>query len=135
MTHNRFGKALTRALPAQMRRFRRDEDGSMIVLTLFLLVLMLILGGMAVDFMRFESRRAKLQGVTDRAVLAAADLDQELDPAAVVVDYFTKAGMAAYLDGAPTVSPDSDEFRMVSAQGKLTLNTFFLKLKIGRAHV
>lgn len=119
-----YGRGLRKAIT----RFRREEDGSVIVLTLFLLVLMLILGGMAVDFMRFESRRAKLQGVTDRAVLAAADLDQELDPAAVVADYFAKAGMASYLDGPAEVSPPSTEYREVTAKGKMTLNTFFLRL-------
>lgn len=110
------------------KRFRKEEDGSVIVLTLFLLVLMLILGGMAVDFMRFESRRAMLQGVTDRAVLAAADLDQDLDPAAVVKDYFKKAGMENYLDGEPYVSPASTDYREVRANGRIDLDTYFLRL-------
>lgn len=110
-------------------RFRKEEDGSVIVLTLFLLVLMLILGGMAVDFMRFESRRAVLQGLADRAVLAATDLDQQLDPTAIVTDYFTKAGMASYLDGAPIVSdPAITEYREVTVNAKVELDTFFLRL-------
>ena len=117
------------ALKARQRAkaFAKEEEGSMIVFTLFLLVLMLIVSGMAVDFMRFESRRAELQGVVDRAVLAAADLDQELDPAAVVTDYFDKAGMLNQLKGEPIVTPGSD-YREVTASGELTLDTFFLKL-------
>ena len=101
----------------------------MIVFTLFLLVLMLIVSGMAVDFMRFESRRAELQGVVDRAVLAAADLDQTTAAEAkdVVIDYFTKAGMLDQLKGDPIVTPGTD-YREVTANGELKLNTYFLKL-------
>ena len=62
-----------RSRVAFLKQFGRDEDGSIIVLTLLLLFGMLIVGGMAVDFMRYESRRAQLQSVSDRAVLAAAD--------------------------------------------------------------
>ncbi len=117
-----------RAFRGLLSRFRKEEDGSVIVLTLFLLVLMLILGGMAVDFMRFESRRATLQGLTDRAVLAAADLDQSLDADDVVRDYFEKAGMADHLKGDPIVSPASNDYREVTANGELVLNTYFLRL-------
>ncbi|MFK7878014.1 MAG: Tad domain-containing protein, partial [Paracoccaceae bacterium] len=92
-----------------------------------ILVLMLIVSGMAVDFMRFESRRAELQGVVDRAVLAAADLDQARDPAEVVTDYFDKSGMLGQMKGDPVITPGSD-YRQVTANGELVLNTFFLKL-------
>jgi len=37
--------------------FRRDEDGSIIMFSLFLFILMILIGGMAVDLMRFETRR------------------------------------------------------------------------------
>ena len=60
------------------RTFRKEEDGVMIAFSLFILLLMLIVGGMAVDFMRLEARRSLIQGVADRATLAAADLDQTL---------------------------------------------------------
>ena len=112
---------------AHMQRFRKDEDGSVIVFTLFILVLMLVLGGMAVDFMRFEARRTKLQGVADAAVLAAADLDQERDPADVVRDYFAKAGMASYLKGDPVIEGNANN-RSVTANAEMPLNTYFLKL-------
>ena len=125
---------LRRSARRRLRAFRDDESGSVIVFTLFILVLMLIVGGMAVDFMRFESRRSKLQGITDRAVLAAADLDQSRDPADVVRDYFVKAGMGSNLKGDPQVSPASLNRREVTAYGELRMNTFFLKL-IGINHL
>ncbi|MEO0931364.1 MAG: pilus assembly protein TadG-related protein, partial [Pseudomonadota bacterium] len=51
-----------------LRMFKRDEEGGVLVLTLLLMVLMLVMGGMAVDLMRFEERRVVLQNVSDRAV-------------------------------------------------------------------
>ncbi len=74
--------------------FQSDESGALIIFSLFLFVAMLMIGGLAVDFMRFESTRTRLQNTTDRAVLAAASLDQGLDPTAVVNDYFVKAGLS-----------------------------------------
>lgn len=85
----------------RIHRFRQSEEGGMTIFSLFMLVLILTLGGMAVDLMRFETTRAKLQGTLDRATLAAADLDQTLPPAEVVRDYFAKTGMTQFLQGAP----------------------------------
>ncbi len=114
-----------------VKRFRNEEDGSVIVLTLFLLVLMLILGGMAVDFMRFESRRASLQGCIDNAVLAGADLDQtgtNAEVQAIVEDWAEANGCKDDLAGAPVVTGDGVDYREVTADGALTLDTFFLRL-------
>lgn len=115
--------------PRFMGRFRRDEDGSMIVFTLFLLIMMLIVAGMSVDFMRYEAKRVELQGVADNAVLAAANLrlDSSLDPADVVTDYFEKAGMAEYMDGPPSIIPGNNS-RSVSVSASVEMNTFFLRL-------
>lgn len=110
-----------------LRNFRKDEDGSIIVFTLFILVLMLIVGGMAVDFMRFESRRALMQGTVDRAVLAAADLDQVSDPAAVVVDYVTKADGPYCLTGEPEITNGAN-YRSVTANCEWVMPAHFLKL-------
>ncbi len=111
---------------AFLRRCRRDEDGEMTIFTLFILILLLVLVGMAVDFMRFESRRTIMQGAVDRAVLAAADLDQQGDPDAVVRDCVEKAKDANCLDGDPIMTNGSN-FRSVTANCKLDLNTYFLK--------
>ena len=110
-----------------MRTFGKDEDGSVIIFTLFVLVLMLIVGGMAVDFMRFESRRSQMQGAIDAGVLAAADLDQQADPKAVVRDYLRKSQVGDCLTGEPIVVP-SGRSRTVSATCQISMNTFFLRL-------
>lgn len=107
-----------------LNRFRKAEDGAMIIFSLFMFVMILWLGGMSVDLMRFETTRAKLQGTLDRATLAAADLDQTLEPAAVVVDYFAKAGMIDFLDGEPYVEQGIN-YRIVSANAKADMPLMF----------
>lgn len=113
-----------------MRQFKRDEDGSMIVFGLFLIVVMLIVGGMAVDFMRYEARRTLLQSTADRAALAGANLtNTENDEVeAVVLDYFAKAGLEGYLDGKPIIDNTDEDYRSVEVNLEQTLDTFFLRL-------
>ena len=110
-----------------LRQFGRDEDGTILVMALLLLVIMLVLGGMAVDFMRFESRRALLQSVSDRAVLAAAELDQTLDAKEVVVDYFKKAGFEGSIVGEPVIGGNGVDSRSVGVTAQFELNTFYLR--------
>ncbi len=74
-------------------QFRRKEDGSLIVFSLFIFMAMIVFGGVAVDLMLYENRRTHVQNSTDRAVLAAANLDQTVDSKMVVVDYLAKVGI------------------------------------------
>lgn len=85
--------AAARLLPQTCARFARDEGGALILLGLLLFFAMLLVTGIAIDFMRYEHTRIRQQNTLDRAILAAADLDQKLDPKAVVQDYFDKAGL------------------------------------------
>lgn len=112
---------------AFIRQFKKDEDGGLIVLTLLLLISMLVVGGMAVDFMRFEAERTKLQSVSDRAVLAAANLNQERDAGAVLTDFFTAEGYADAIVGEPFVekTANGSEIRLSSA---INMDTFYLRL-------
>ncbi len=114
---------------AFIRQFRKDEDGGLIVLTILLLITMLVMGGMAVDFMRFESERAKLQSVADRAVLSAAELslDSSLDEVAVVRDFYKSAGLESTIVGTPVVI-DTGNSKTVSVQSRVNVDTFFLRL-------
>jgi Flp pilus assembly protein TadG len=106
-------------------RFRRDESGGVTFFGLVLFVLILGLGGMAVDFMRYETARAKMQGTLDRAVLAAADLDQEQPPADVVRNYFETAGMSDFLSGDPSVQ-EGLNYRIVNAGAEVKLPMRFV---------
>lgn len=111
-----------------MTTFRRAEDGSMILLFIIFIVIMIPLVGFTITLNRTEHLRTRMQGTMDRAVLAAADIDQTLAPADVVMDYFTKAGLAAYIDPADiVVYPDTAEAlrtgRQVSVCGRAYINT------------
>lgn len=118
---NARGKTL-----AHLHRFRREEDGVMVAFSLMMLIMMLMIGGIGIDIMRFEMDRARLQNTIDRAVLAAADLDQDIDANVVVNDYFAKAGLSEYLTGINVES--SIGSKRVAASAETTFNTFFLKL-------
>ncbi len=84
--------ALRARIAGRARRFRRDDEGGLIILALFFFLAMVMVSGLAVDLMRFETSRVINQATMDRAALAAAGLDQRLDPRDVVIDYYTKAG-------------------------------------------
>ncbi|MCP1168152.1 pilus assembly protein TadG-related protein [Limimaricola litoreus] len=104
----------------------RNEDGSIVIFSLFTFVIMLALGGLGIDTMRTESRRVDLQSTLDRAVLAAADLQQTRDPEAVVRDYFAKAGYPADLPRVTVI--DALNSRTVRASASLPVSTSFLRI-------
>ena len=88
--------------------YRSDEGGSMAVFMVFVFIVMLLFGGIAVDVMRFEMRRVALQETLDRATLAAANviLPPSQTPQSVVTEWFNKAGLGNELTVdyfAPTV--------------------------------
>jgi len=117
----RASTALGRLSP---KAFARDEDGSgTLQFALALFICMLMVAGLAVDVAIYEDNRARLQQTADRAVLAAADLDQELDPTDVVNDYFEAAGLG---DSVSQVTVDDGlNYRRVVAETELEVNTYF----------
>ena len=76
-----------------------DESGNMTVFGMCAFLVILYVAGMSVDVMLYETERAKLQATVDSAALAAADLQNPVDPNQIVTEYFEAAGMAKYLNG------------------------------------
>ncbi len=119
--------------PAVRRRNRhrvlRQEDGSATLFGLFIFVVMLMMGGLALDTMRHESTRAGLQTTLDRAVLAAATARTETEARDIIEDYFAKAGksdfLKAELDDDITVSLNSAS---ITARAGGTIETFLMRL-------
>jgi Flp pilus assembly protein TadG len=109
-----------------LQRFIADQHGSLTILTLILFVLMVFMGGLAIDLMRYEQTRTALQNTLDRATLASASLTQTLDPESVVNDYFDKAGMSQYLDSV--VVTEGLNYRTVEADATASTNPFFLHM-------
>ncbi|WP_186009190.1 pilus assembly protein TadG-related protein [Tropicibacter naphthalenivorans] len=98
----------------------------MTIFSIFMIVLILTITGASVDIMRFEATRAKMQSSMDRAVLAAADLDQLQKPDVVVKDYMDKAGLG---DAIASVNIKSGlASRTVEATGTASMKTLFLKM-------
>ena len=86
-------RAIWTSARQQAKTYRREEDGSLIMFSLFIFIAMLMFGGIAVDLMLYENRRTHVQNSTDRAVLAAANLNQTVDAKMVVQDYLAKVGI------------------------------------------
>ncbi|WP_223424593.1 TadE/TadG family type IV pilus assembly protein [Tateyamaria pelophila] len=113
-------------LRRQVARFSRDESGTMTIFATYIILMMILVCGIGVDLMRNEMERTNVQATMDRAILAAADLDQTLDPEAVVHDYFAKSGLSEFLT---SVSVDEGiNYRTVSAVAAGTTPTRFMHL-------
>ena len=109
-------------------RLARAEDGSLTVFGLFVLLIVFAAAGLAIDTMRAERERVRLQATLDRAVLAAADLEQSLTPEEVVESYFEAAGLLDAL-GEDAVTVDQGlNHRSVSAVASRDVPTAFLGL-------
>lgn len=107
------------------RETARNEDGSLAIFGVFTFIIILILGGVGVDIVRHEQLRSELQSTLDRAVLAAANLDNTLDPETVVTDYFEKAGLVQYLSDVRAEATPSG--RRITAEVDATVPTYFMK--------
>ena len=109
-----------------LRRFADDTAGNLTVFALSLFMMMVMIGGVAVDLMRFEATRTTLQNTLDRATLSAASLSQQLDPEDVVTDYFNKAGLAQYLRSVSV--EEGLNYREVKADARAATDPYFMHL-------
>ena len=109
-----------------VRQFAKSEDGAIVGFAVFIFLLILMVGGIAIDVMNSEVTRTKMQHTLDRAVLAAADLDQKQDPKTVVNDYFNKSGLTDTL-GKVTVDKGLN-YRTVTATATGSVDTMFMKM-------
>jgi Flp pilus assembly protein TadG len=115
-----------RILARLPEKFLRREDGTVTVFAAIVFILMVGVGGIAVDIMRYETQRAQMQYTLDRAVLAAASLSQAREPEEVVNSYFETAGLGDY-----RLRVDVEEgvnFRRVEAQAEMELQTLFMSI-------
>lgn len=111
----------------RLRRFKNDEDGSIIIFSLFMFMLILIVAGLAIDFMRAETLRTRIQSTLDRSVLAAASLTQALNSKDVVVDYFERANLIDYLDQDSITVSQGSFAKTVYASARGEVDSYFLR--------
>lgn len=118
--------ATIRPLANKVKTFARDESGVMAVQVLFFFFMMLLVGGVAVDLMRFEQRRVDLVQTMDRATLAAASLENVLVPEAVVTSYFETAGIGETLDSVEVT--EAINSRTVEARATTKSKNIFMSM-------
>ena len=111
-----------------LHAFLRREDGVATILGVLLFVMMVFAGGLAIDVMRVEVERAKLQYTLDRAVLAAASLTQAADREAVVRDYLRAAGLSDHPVEISVGALDDDASSRVAASTAAPVRSLFAHL-------
>lgn len=99
----------------------------MIFFGLIILMIMLFAGGMAVDLMRYESERTRIQATADAAALAAASMRQTRDATEVVEDWFARADLSHALT---RVVPDTTSlnYRRVRVETRTTTRPYFMHM-------
>ena len=93
-------------------------------LTIFMIVM--LVGGIGIDAMRYEMERTKVQDAMDNAVLAAASLTQEMPARQVLNSYLGASGLEEYVS-ATSIYEDPFE-RSVSASVTSYQPTMFMKM-------
>ena len=122
------------AARAHFRRFRQGEDGSILIFGMVLFISVLLLVGVSLDVMRFETERTRAQYTLDRAVLAAADISQTVDAQVVVDDYFKKAGVEHFDPVAVATAGTYNEWKKVVGTLNFATDTWFMKM-VGVEHL
>lgn len=120
-----------RKAPGFLQRFARQEEGTFAVFSLFIFVAMLLVAGLAVDMMRHETVRVRMQGVTDRGVLAATMLGHNngvATPEELLESYFSSAGLDTYLGDQYSVTESPWTGRNVTAAPGATVNNVFMNM-------
>lgn len=127
--------------PKFLRNFRDDEDGAILAFVLIMFMVMVVGGGMAVDFMNYEYRREGVQDAMDRGVLAAAALGKEARASSAaeiaaaeaqaiitVNEYIISAGYDPEVLGI-VVTPDFTlNSQLVAAISNFDVDTYFLRI-------
>ncbi len=94
---------------------------------------MLMVGGMAVDLMRFEVERKRVQHTIDNAVLAASSLSQQEDAEAIARSFFEKNGydpdsFSVVVDETTVNNGTQVISRSVTASSDIQMGTWFMNL-------
>lgn len=117
---------LRSSVAAPLGRFARETDGNMSILAISGALMMMVFGGVGIDMIHAEVQRTKMQNTLDRAVLAAADLEQRIAPSEVVTDYFAKMQMP---DALTSVSVQSGlNYKTVTAEAHRIFPANFMKM-------
>lgn len=120
----------TRRLRLIPRDWLARTDGSMTVFGLFAFFAMFLIAGIAVDVMRIEHERVRMQGAVDRAVLSATMMRENISGATPeqIVDVFMDAEGLADFVRHPISVREYDGGRDVLVQANAVMPTTFMRL-------
>ncbi|WP_333829706.1 pilus assembly protein TadG-related protein [Pararhodobacter sp.] len=104
-------------LLARLRAFQTRSEGALALFALFLFLGLVLMGGVGIDLMRYEQERVRLQGATDRAVLAATSLRQTQDMETVIRDYLARENLEHLIDSIETDQGVNFREARVTARG------------------
>lgn len=127
-TEMRSKSKLRSSAASILTRYTRETDGNITIFGLMGVFVMLVYGGIGIDMIYSEVERTRLQNTLDRAVLAAADLEQQIDPEFLVQDYLTKMNLEDTLADVNITVDSGLNFRTVTAEAQRTYNSNFLHL-------
>ncbi len=99
----------------------------MIGFSLLVFLAMFIFAGLAIDLMRHELHRTRIQATMDRALLAAAHPDQQTNRKNVVLDYFKRAGLDGIVKRDDIKVQVAWDGTSVSATADSRIHTPFMK--------
>lgn len=112
----------------RFKLFLTRQDGTLTVFGLFILIMMLIVSGMAIDIVRHEQQRVRIQSTLDRAVLAASALSQKLPAETVVQDYIDKANLGSQVSVTIPPATVTNNQRRVSVKASKDMKPMFLNM-------
>ncbi|WP_165775117.1 pilus assembly protein TadG-related protein [Mameliella alba] len=115
-----------KGLRDRLRHFATDTSGNMSYLAIVGSLVMMIFGGVGVDMMHAELKRTKVQNTLDRAVLAAANIENVQAPEIVVRDYLTVMGLGDALTSVQAEQGLSS--KRVAAMGEASIHSGFMSL-------
>lgn len=118
--------AIASATRGRLQRFAADEAANMSYVAIAGSLVMMVFGGIGIDMMHAELKRNKVQNTLDRAVLAAANIDNEMDPTFVVNDYFRAMAMPETLTSVEVQQGINS--KRVTAAGETTISSDFMSL-------
>lgn len=112
-------------LSRPLRRFAASDRGAILPFTMSVLILLVMVGALAVNSVRFENERASMQATLDICVLNAAALKQTLDERTVFFDCVEKNGIPSEAVSNFTVQ-EGYSSKSVTAQAEVVMPKFFL---------
>ncbi|WP_136443103.1 VWA domain-containing protein [Pacificoceanicola onchidii] len=107
-------------------RFMADQSGSMSYFAVVGALVMMVFGGIGIDMIYAELKRNKVQNTLDRAVIAAANVTNEMDPSATVEQYFSAMGMSDALQSVDVMQDANN--RQITAVGGVTMPSHLMGL-------